>query len=1110
MKNLTAKICLIVFLLFPNLKIKSQSLPEWTNKLQFYQLSHGYSFSYSPIIHKCPFTAQGWGLYFPNSFKDHEILSEINQWKSRGKIYLSFGPAYQLHWSGETNLPDSHRLQDINGNYINNPISGSKQYTLCSEDWLEFVKQANRRAIDLGADGIQVDEVNVFPYLMLKWGNPQLTFDPVTMQKFKDYLKNKYSASYLLQNYGISNIDNFHFGSWIKANGKTENWADEPLSGLSADFFNFLIQTNKSFVKSLKEDAKTYAKQKYNRDITFSGNPNFNIEGYFLVDELDFFLAEHFALSENDPIAPTIIKSLKGIKKWPVNVIPEPKKNGMPQLTRNLIRLLISEIYASGGMMVFGEKISEGTPILEPIDLDYDVLNRYMNFIFNNEKLYLDLKNVSDVAVLNSYSSRIARYFSTEGNMQTDYSNNYTGICKLLCDANIQFDCIFAPDNRFTSAPDFSLSDLEKYQAIILPNTFILSDQQVQVILNFLNNGGIVIAFGNIGTHKPDGSLANRTELFSLQGSDGVKNYGKGKFVYCEEKIGQNYLSNTGTDRLNTMNKFKNMLLPYILPNTIIENYNIVNDGGSIAGFLYKDKFENYITHIVNYDFNKVTDSFSSKENITYKIYTKENHSPHAIFVSPDFRDIIKLPTTFSNGYTTIQIPKLEAYGILVLQKNSTAPVIRNRTPNSNQKIVGGDSLLLSVEAEDPDGNNLFYKWYVNESCVDSATGPAFVFRTNFSTSGKHKIRVVITDAISEINSDWEIDVVNYKYPKIFFDESKNERNTISYERAVKLNPEHPDWVFLNQLKSILEHNYIVERSETTNFSSLINNYDALILAAPDESFTSSEINNILSFVENGGSLFVICDAGLNSEINNLLQNFGIRLVNNLICCPAESGSDPGNPVVLNFSNHPSVGKYPMLEMNWGAYLITSSPAIPIAFTESNTWCDINNDLAYNPNEMKGPFTVMAASEFGKGRVIVISDNPFHDGFLLNPLCPNDELFYNSLKWLTEKVNRITSIHETDNPFPTMFKLYQNFPNPLNPSTTINYTIPNVGKSLQQITLKVYDILGREIAKLVDEYKAPGSYSVNFTPTQNLASGVYFYRLTAGSFSDTKKMIFLK
>ncbi|MEN8193370.1 MAG: T9SS type A sorting domain-containing protein, partial [Bacteroidota bacterium] len=100
-------------------------------------------------------------------------------------------------------------------------------------------------------------------------------------------------------------------------------------------------------------------------------------------------------------------------------------------------------------------------------------------------------------------------------------------------------------------------------------------------------------------------------------------------------------------------------------------------------------------------------------------------------------------------------------------------------------------------------------------------------------------------------------------------------------------------------------------------------------------------------------------------------------------------------------------------------------------------------------------------------------------------------------------------------------KLSQNYPNPFNPNTIIKYNIPTVERdlsrlqgselksALQNVTLKIYDILGREVATLVNEQQKPGYYEVTWN-AYNQTSGVYFYKMKAGNFIETKKMILIR
>jgi len=109
-----------------------------------------------------------------------------------------------------------------------------------------------------------------------------------------------------------------------------------------------------------------------------------------------------------------------------------------------------------------------------------------------------------------------------------------------------------------------------------------------------------------------------------------------------------------------------------------------------------------------------------------------------------------------------------------------------------------------------------------------------------------------------------------------------------------------------------------------------------------------------------------------------------------------------------------------------------------------------------------------------------------------------------------DEFNQSTDIaNETDNKLSDYY-LFQNYPNPFNPSTTIKYSIPsNVKREMSNVKIIVYDILGNEVATLLDENKPAGNYEVRFDGS-NLSSGIYFYKLQSGSFIQTKKLLLLK
>jgi hypothetical protein len=138
---------------------------------------------------------------------------------------------------------------------------------------------------------------------------------------------------------------------------------------------------------------------------------------------------------------------------------------------------------------------------------------------------------------------------------------------------------------------------------------------------------------------------------------------------------------------------------------------------------------------------------------------------------------------------------------------------------------------------------------------------------------------------------------------------------------------------------------------------------------------------------------------------------------------------------------------------------------------------------------------------------------PVGDGRLMFWLAPyaegGDEYYVDdiSLQKIDLISDRTLAVGSDEEQFPTRFALKQNYPNPFNPSTTIRYAIPEGTR--QSVSLQVFDVLGRLVATLVDDLKPAGVHAVQFDGS-GLASGVYFYRLRAGDFVATNRLVLQK
>ncbi len=160
---------------------------------------------------------------------------------------------------------------------------------------------------------------------------------------------------------------------------------------------------------------------------------------------------------------------------------------------------------------------------------------------------------------------------------------------------------------------------------------------------------------------------------------------------------------------------------------------------------------------------------------------------------------------------------------------------------------------------------------------------------------------------------------------------------------------------------------------------------------------------------------------------------------------------------------------------------ITNTPAVHEKYSQMSAWGYMNSSTEFRADAM---YTIFATSTAG-----------VPDAYDLGEA----QLWY-----LSGNTFLVTSVD--DNPgLVNRFELEQNYPNPFNPSTTIRYTIAEKGL----VTLKVFDILGREVTTLVNEVKNAGTHTVNFS-AKDLTTGMYIYTLTSGNFTSTKKMMLVK
>jgi photosystem II stability/assembly factor-like uncharacterized protein len=191
---------------------------------------------------------------------------------------------------------------------------------------------------------------------------------------------------------------------------------------------------------------------------------------------------------------------------------------------------------------------------------------------------------------------------------------------------------------------------------------------------------------------------------------------------------------------------------------------------------------------------------------------------------------------------------------------------------------------------------------------------------------------------------------------------------------------------------------------------------------------------------------------------------------------------------------------------NGGIYRMTFDGAKWNRSDSALTGQYITSLVSYGSNIFAGTYTSGVFASFNNGITWKSISDGLTDSSVVSLVVHNSNLFAatSSGVW-RRQLSEITSVSSPNKTLPENYSLEQNYPNPFNPTTIISYTLSKASF----VKLKVYDVLGREVQRLVNEYKNIGKYSVTFNGS-SLSSGIYFYELHAGSFIQTKKLILLK
>ncbi|RME79871.1 MAG: hypothetical protein D6769_01190 [Methanobacteriota archaeon] len=544
----------------------------------------------------------------------------------------------------------------------------SKQYwmNILSPKWQSLLFNMSKQLIDAGVEGIVFDEPQ-FNAGVIDHGG---TFDNYSMEGFREYLAERFSSSELSTYFNISDVGSFNFADYIKNNNLEDKWNKKPYIPITREFYKFEINAGASVMEELARSIKDYGKRAghyilfyENAGVDYSSLTQRNREADALVNEMFYFMGD----GPSQKIS-TIAKLAEPMFKHYIFLAEVSNDKGeVPKQTKNLFKYIFADAYSSKASI-----ITDGDGFMsmhnwnydkERISYDVDEASKYIRFAQNNSKLF-SLHEPADVAVVSSYPSRMLYenlLLPTSGYRWE--GGNLKGTIEALVDNEVPFHVLQSGDGYMFN-DKLTEEALSNYSLVILPSVIAISEEELSNLHSYIEKGGKAIVIGNFAMYDERGTPLTSNPFSSIK--EGENSIGKGTLYLVSSPIMQNYHYNTATWKIRGPREKSEELASPLMK--IVNRYYespISSDAPNTVNIRRYVDGNNIVLHIVNYDFDQVRDSFKPSKQFTI---TTEGAFSKATLYQFDGATIKQLSTSINGNATTVTIPPLLAYDIVVLE----------------------------------------------------------------------------------------------------------------------------------------------------------------------------------------------------------------------------------------------------------------------------------------------------------------------------------------------------------------------------------------------------------------------------------------------------------
>jgi hypothetical protein len=606
------------------------------------------------------FEVQGWEMPAELNEEETQILA-FNELRGAGKkVWMGLREfsqnRYPKLWAPvEKYFPnglidsDGNKVTDLIENCVSRDIHGvacHARWVECPDRehqcylmdrnnpvWREYLKAIIRIQIEAGVDGIQLDEAEL-PITSFQYGG---CFCKDCMKGFRQYLKDL-SADHLPTELGGVELDTFHYGEWLLAQGydfKT-NREQTPL------FFEYhRYQTRQIFryFSELADYAREYAASKGHK-VLVSGN-FFNLIAhwyYAMEPKVDLIITEMRNTRYRQPAWYRYVAGFAAGK--PVIVAENPYGGVVPDLIQmlkigkgyDLFRMSLYEAAALGANMSVPYGAWMGSVIQDSFNPPHELCVEIQKFLADHEKLFSH-NTASETAVVYSVETEFQResgrgiFADNRSNTGSSEVGLFWRVCESLSDAAQPYDVVFFPDGDLR--PDtVQLENLRQYRTIILPDCRYLTRAQVQLLGDYLESEGHLLVIGELGTNLP------------VEERDGI-------------------LKHWGTRQINNGAGFDASWLP-------TEPQMKLSASANLAINLQRVEF-GVAMHIIRYDYDSQQDQVPALEELSLELHLPGNFSSVEIF-SPGEAPEAECET-LAEDLHRLRLKNIPLYSIVLLKE---------------------------------------------------------------------------------------------------------------------------------------------------------------------------------------------------------------------------------------------------------------------------------------------------------------------------------------------------------------------------------------------------------------------------------------------------------